>query len=166
MPLAFHQAFCLPSFCQLELSFLKHSIPKKTPWPTAATGVRPATRPKGAAPALVGGDNLSVSSLPPLRSCFILTIFSVPFCANPAAAGDSSGSSNEGSGSGWDLRYSDSDARRFLKERDETRHELEIISKQAGIADLEWQHERKQLLETIDGDSCNLLNLDLIFEKY
>jgi hypothetical protein len=43
-----------------------------------------------------------------------------------------------------------------------TRHELEIISKQAGIAELEWQHQRKQLLEAIDSESCNLLNFNLI----
>jgi hypothetical protein len=39
---------------------------------------------------------------------------------------------------------------------------LEIISKQAGIAELEWEHHSKQLLEAIDGESCNLLNLNLI----
>jgi hypothetical protein len=38
---------------------------------------------------------------------------------------------------------------------------LEVISKQAGIAELELQHQRKQLLEAIDGKSCNLLNLNL-----
>jgi hypothetical protein len=59
-------------------------------------------------------------------------------------------------------RYSDRDARRFKEEHDTTRHELEVISKQAGIAELEWQHQRKQLLEAIDGESCNLLNLNLI----
>jgi hypothetical protein len=52
--------------------------------------------------------------------------------------------------------------RRFKEERDATQHELEIISKQAGIAKLEWQHQRKQLLEAIDGESCNLLNIILI----
>jgi hypothetical protein len=46
-----------------------------------------------------------------------------------------------------------------------TRHELEIISKQAGIADLEWQHRRKQLLEAIDGESCNLLNFNSILNN-
>jgi hypothetical protein len=61
--------------------------------------------------------------------------------------------------SSGDSRYSDRDARRFKEERDTTRHELEIISKQA---ELEWQHQRKQLLEAIDGESCNLLNFDLI----
>jgi hypothetical protein len=39
---------------------------------------------------------------------------------------------------------------------------LEVISKQAGIAELEWEHQRKQLLEAIDGESYNLLNLNLI----
>jgi hypothetical protein len=33
-----------------------------------------------------------------------------------------------------------------MEERDTTPHELEIISKQAGITELEWQHQRKQLL--------------------
>jgi hypothetical protein len=58
--------------------------------------------------------------------------------------------------------YNDRDARRFKAERDETRHELEIISKDAGIAELEWEHQRKQLLEAIDGESCNPLNLNSI----
>jgi hypothetical protein len=47
-------------------------------------------------------------------------------------------------------------------EHDATRHELEIISKVAGIAELEWEHQRKQLLEAIDRESCNMLNLNLI----
>jgi hypothetical protein len=59
-------------------------------------------------------------------------------------------------------RYNDRDARRFKEEHDATRHELEIISKEARIAELEWEHQRKQLLEAIDGESCNLLNLNLI----
>ena len=53
------------------------------------------------------------------------------------------------------MDYSPSDVRRYREERDISRRELEIISKQAGIADLEWQHQRKQLLETIDGKPCN-----------
>jgi hypothetical protein len=60
------------------------------------------------------------------------------------------------------LRYNDRDAQRFKEERDATRHGLEIISKEVGIADLEWEHQRKQLLEAIDGESCNPLNLNLI----
>ena len=84
--------------------------------------------------------------------------------AAPAAAGDSSESSSRSSRPDWDLRYSDSDARRFKQERDDTRHELEVISKQAGIADLEWQHQRKQLLETIDGNFCGSLNFNLTLD--
>jgi hypothetical protein len=74
--------------------------------------------------------------------------------------GDSSGSSGRSHSSS--SRYNDRDARRFKAERDETRHELEIISKLAEIAELEWEHQRKRLLEAIDSESCNPLNLNLI----
>jgi hypothetical protein len=52
-----------------------------------------------------------------------------------------------------------------MEERDATRHELEIISKQARIVELEWQHQRKQLLEAIDGEACKWLNFNLILNK-
>jgi hypothetical protein len=71
----------------------------------------------------------------------------------PSLAGDSSESSS------YPLspsRYDERDALRFKAERDETRRELEDISKKAGIAELEWEHHRKQLLETIDGKSFDL----------
>jgi hypothetical protein len=29
------------------------------------------------------------------------------------------------------------------------------VSKKAEIAELEWEHQRKQLLEAIDGESCD-----------
>jgi hypothetical protein len=77
-------------------------------------------------------------------------------------ASDSSRSSSRSHSSS--SRYNDRDARRFKEERDATRHELEIISKEAGIAELEWEHQRRQLLEAIDGESCNLLNLNLNLE--
>jgi hypothetical protein len=51
-------------------------------------------------------------------------------------AGDSSGSSGRSHYSS--SRYNDRDTRRFKAERDETRHEWEIISKEAGIVELEW----------------------------
>jgi hypothetical protein len=79
-------------------------------------------------------------------------------------ASDSSGSSSRSYSSrpsSGNSRYSDRDARRFKEECDATRHELEVISKQAGIAELELQHQRKKLLEAINGKSCNLLNLNL-----
>jgi hypothetical protein len=52
--------------------------------------------------------------------------------------------------------YSDRDGRRFKAKCDETRRELGDVSKKAGIAELEWEHQRKQLLETIDGESRDL----------
>jgi hypothetical protein len=75
-------------------------------------------------------------------------------------ASDSSGSSSHSHSSS--SRYTDRDTRRFKEECDATWHELEIIFKQTGIAELEWEHQCKQLLEAIDGESCNLLNLNLI----
>jgi hypothetical protein len=71
---------------------------------------------------------------------------------------DSSGSSSRSHS--CSSHYDDRTARRFKAERDETRHELEIISKEAGIVELEWEHQCKQLLEAIDGESCNPLNLN------
>ena len=114
-----------------------------------------------------GGDHLSPRN-PFFISCFILDDSLRDFrllqwnpapapAASQAVADDSSGSSNRSSGPDWE--YTDRDARRFLEERNATRRELEVISKQAGIADLEWQHQRKQLLEAIDGKFCNSLNL-------
>jgi hypothetical protein len=75
-------------------------------------------------------------------------------------ASDSSGSSSRSHSSS--SRYNDRNTRRFKEEHDATWHELEIISKEVGIAELEWEHQRKQLLEAIDGESCILLNLNLI----
>jgi hypothetical protein len=73
---------------------------------------------------------------------------------------DSLGSSGRSHSSS--SRYDDLAACRFKAKRDETRRELEIISKKAGIAELEWEHQRKQLLEAIDGESCNPLNFNSI----
>jgi hypothetical protein len=61
--------------------------------------------------------------------------------------GDSSGSSSYPFSP---LRYDERGALRFKAER-----ELEDVSKKAGIAEL-WEHQRKQLLETIDGKSLDL----------
>jgi hypothetical protein len=65
--------------------------------------------------------------------------------------------------------YGERDALRFKAELEETQRELEDVSKKAGIAELEWEHQRKQLLETIDGkipvidfDSIQLLKLTAI----
>jgi hypothetical protein len=69
---------------------------------------------------------------------------------------DSSGSSGRSHSSS--SRYDDLSTHRFKVERDETRSELEVISKKAGIAELEWEHQRKQLLEAIDSESYDLFN--------
>jgi hypothetical protein len=47
--------------------------------------------------------------------------------------------------------YGELDALRFKAELETTQRELEDVSKKAGIAELEWEDQRKQLLETIDG---------------
>jgi hypothetical protein len=47
--------------------------------------------------------------------------------------------------------YGELDALRFKAELETAQRELEDVSKKAGIAELEWEDQRKQLLETIDG---------------
>jgi hypothetical protein len=47
--------------------------------------------------------------------------------------------------------YGEEDALRFKEELEASRRELEDISKKAGIAELAWEDQRKQLLEAIDG---------------
>jgi hypothetical protein len=51
----------------------------------------------------------------------------------------------------WEL-----DALRFKAELEVAQRELEDVSKKAGIAELEWEDQRKQLLATIDGTSLRL----------
>jgi hypothetical protein len=81
-----------------------------------------------------------------------------PPATTPAMVGNSSGSSGRSHSSS--SRYDDLVARRFKAERDETRRELVVISKKAGIVELEWQHQRKKLLEAIDGESYDFFNLN------
>jgi hypothetical protein len=66
----------------------------------------------------------------------------------PALPDDSSESNNY-----YPVPYGEHDALCFKAERDESQRELGEVSKKAGIAELEWEHQRKQLLETIDGKS-------------
>jgi hypothetical protein len=47
--------------------------------------------------------------------------------------------------------YGEADAIRFKEELEASRLELEAVSKKAGVAELEWEDQRKQLLEAIDG---------------
>jgi hypothetical protein len=46
--------------------------------------------------------------------------------------------------------YGELDALRFKAELEVAQRELEDVSKKAGIAQLEWEDQRKQLLETIN----------------
>jgi hypothetical protein len=52
--------------------------------------------------------------------------------------------------------YGELDALRFKAELEVAQRELEDVSKKAGIAELEWEDQRKQLLATIDGTSLGL----------
>jgi hypothetical protein len=47
--------------------------------------------------------------------------------------------------------YGEVDALRFKEELEASQRELEDVSKKAGIAELEWEDQRKQLLKAIDG---------------
>jgi hypothetical protein len=53
--------------------------------------------------------------------------------------------------------YGELDALRFKAELEVAQRELEDVSKKAGIAELEWEDQRKQLLETIDGTALKPL---------
>jgi hypothetical protein len=52
--------------------------------------------------------------------------------------------------------YGELDALRFKAELEVAQRELEDVSKKAGIAELEWEDQRKQLLATIDGTPLRL----------
>jgi hypothetical protein len=53
--------------------------------------------------------------------------------------------------------YEELDALRFKAELEVAQRELEDVSNKAGIAELEWEDQRKQLLATIDGTLLRLL---------
>jgi hypothetical protein len=76
---------------------------------------------------------------------------------NPALPDDSSESNNYSP-----VPY---DALHFKAELEETQRELEDVSKKAGIAELEWEHQHKQLLETIDGKSQSLTLIQFNFSN-
>jgi hypothetical protein len=66
---------------------------------------------------------------------------------NPALQDDSSELNNYSP-----VPYGECGALRFKAERDESQRELGEVSKKAYIAELEWEDQRKQLLEAIDGN--------------
>jgi hypothetical protein len=52
--------------------------------------------------------------------------------------------------------YGELDTLHFKAELEVAQRELEDVSNKAGIAELEWEDQRKQLLATIDGISLRL----------
>jgi hypothetical protein len=70
---------------------------------------------------------------------------------NQALPDDSSESNNYSL-----VPYGELDALRFKAELEVAQRELEDVSKKAGITEIEWEDQRKQLLATIDGTSLRL----------
>jgi hypothetical protein len=57
------------------------------------------------------------------------------------------------------MPYGELDALRLKAQLEVAQRELEDVSKKAGVAELEWKDQRKQLLATIDGTALKpLLN--------
>jgi hypothetical protein len=94
-----------------------------------------------------------LSSVPDDLLCFRLIQWnSAPAPAMNQALPDDSSESNNYS----PVPYGELDALRFKAELEVAQRELEDVSKKAGIAELEWEDQRKQLLATIDGTSLRL----------
>jgi hypothetical protein len=104
--------------------------------------------------AIFSYDSFQIFSVPNDLLCFRL------IHCNPAPAPamnqplpDDSSESNHYS----PVPYGELDALRFKAELEVAQRELEDVSKKAGIAELEWEDQRKQLLAAIDGTSLRLL---------
>jgi hypothetical protein len=70
---------------------------------------------------------------------------------SPASAGQPLPDDSSESDGHSPVPYGELDALRFKAELEVAQRELEDVSKKAGIAELEWEDQRKHLLETIDG---------------
>jgi hypothetical protein len=70
---------------------------------------------------------------------------------SPAPAGQPLPDDSSESDGHSPVPYGELDALRFKAELEVAQRELEEVSKKAGIDELEWEDQRKQLLETIDG---------------
>jgi hypothetical protein len=70
---------------------------------------------------------------------------------SPAQAGQPLPDDSSESDGHSPVPYGELDALRFKAELEVAQRELEDVSKKAGIAELEWEDQRKLLLETIDG---------------
>jgi hypothetical protein len=76
---------------------------------------------------------------------------------SPAPAGQPLPDDSSESDGHSPMPYGELDALRFKAELETAQRELEDVSKKAGIAELEWEDQRKQLLETIDGTALTPL---------
>jgi hypothetical protein len=116
---------------------------------------------KGAAPVRVGGND---------RHLLFITCLRFPFVSNeplyfrlvqwnPSSAPANQPLPDDSSESDHysPVLYGELDALRFKAELEVAQRELEDVSKKAGIAELEWEDQRKQLLATIDGTALELL---------
>jgi hypothetical protein len=70
---------------------------------------------------------------------------------SPAPAGQPLPDDSSESDGHSPVPYGELDALHFKAELETAQRELEDVSKKAGIAELEWEDQRKKLLETIDG---------------
>jgi hypothetical protein len=70
---------------------------------------------------------------------------------SPAPAGQPLPDDSSESDGHSPVPYGELDALRFKGELEVAQRELEEVSKKAGIAEVEWEDQHKQLLETIDG---------------
>jgi hypothetical protein len=98
--------------------------------------------------AIFSYDSSQISSVPDDLLCFRLIHWNpAPAPAMNQPLPDDSSESNHYS----PLPYGELDALFFKAELEVAQHELEDVSKKVGIAELEWEDQRKQLLATIDG---------------
>jgi hypothetical protein len=132
-------------------------------WQVATTGAAPLTRRRGVAPVPTGGNNHQLFSLrfdfdPLLFSddhpCFRLIQWNPSSTPAGQPLPDDSSESDHYS----PVPYGELDALRFKAELQVAQRELEDVSKKAGIAELEWEDQRKQLLATIDGKALKPLS--------
>jgi hypothetical protein len=104
--------------------------------------------------AIFSYDSFQISSVPDDPLCFRLIRWNpAPASAMNHPLPDDSSESNHY----YPVPYGELDALRFKAELEVAQRELEDVSKKAGIAELEWEDQRKQLLATIDGTPSRLL---------
>jgi hypothetical protein len=104
--------------------------------------------------AIFSYDSFQIFSVPDDLLCFRLIHWnSAPAPAMNQPLPDDSSESNHYS----PVPYGELDALRFKAELEVAQRELVDVSKKAGITELEWEDQRKQLLATIDGTSLRLL---------